>query len=101
MVEDYDLGGAGGGLQDLLDVRVVCRANLRRVVEVPDRRRVGDQDETLLVQRGLGRERPGVVYLNAMRLGSAAPPGHAGRWLERVVDRLLRHRGQVVHLRLE
>ena len=101
VVEDHDLGGAGRRLQDLLDLRVVHRMNLGRVVEVPDRRLTSEQDEALFVQRWLRRQRSSVAHPNAMRLRSAAAPRDAGRRLERVVDRLLRHRGQVVHLRLD
>jgi hypothetical protein len=96
VVEYQYPGGAGGFGDEALGPGVIDPAQLVLVIKVADGALVLDHSETFAVERQTWRYRPGVIGLDAVRLGHAGRTPHAGRWIVGQIHRPFRHRREVV-----
>ncbi len=98
VVEDVDAVGAGEFLHEPLDLGVVDAPDFLVVEEVAHRALVLRQGKAIGVERHIARDGARIVDRHLVGLVDAVAARHAGRRLEGVVARPLRHRREIVHV---
>ena len=98
MIEDVDAIGAGRFPDETFDLRVIDPAHLLIVEEVLHGAAVLYQGEPVGIERYMAGDGSRVADLHRVRFMLGIGARHAGRRLERVVARSLRHRNEIVHV---